>query len=401
MDVDINAEEHLDDGIGGAGVVLAAVVAIAMDEGKVPHHDSKMTGERFTHEFLTHPNPKTFRELCRMSADCFGAFLRLVKDHGLRDGPHITAAEKLTVLLYILGQGATQAMAASRFQHSKRSIHQAFHQALTAVLRTRFLVRPSLQEQHEYITGNPNFNGFFDGCIGAMDGTHIPAKVKKGRQEPYINKRINSPTQNVLACCNFDMTFSFVYPGFEGSAHDSRVLRDALMRNAFPFYGPHTYYLADKGFPLCTLCLTPFRNVNYHQNQFQHHQPEDPQELFNWRHASCRNIIERSFGAIKSRFRILREMPPYKYRTQVKMVMACFYIHNFIKQFGDNDDWLDPGNEEDIGDQDPYEPDILENVAQGPVFGQALNQPPGTVRRDGISIAMWNAVHPLNPVNHV
>ncbi|KAB2617435.1 hypothetical protein D8674_013304 [Pyrus ussuriensis x Pyrus communis] len=51
-------------------------------------------------------------------------------------------------------------------------------------------------------------------CIRAIDGTHIPASMSG---------------YNVTAC-NFDLEFMYVLSGWEGSAHDSRVLNDALTR---------------------------------------------------------------------------------------------------------------------------------------------------------------------------
>ncbi|CAN1140404.1 hypothetical protein LINPERPRIM_LOCUS24812 [Linum perenne] len=35
---------------------------------------------------------------------------------------------------------------------------------------------------------------------------------------------------NVLGVCNSDMEFIYTLAGWEGSAHDGRVLRDALIR---------------------------------------------------------------------------------------------------------------------------------------------------------------------------
>jgi hypothetical protein len=37
-------------------------------------------------------------------------------------------------------------------------------------------------------------------------------------------------TQNVLACCTPDMEFTYVLAGWEGSANDFTVLKDALQR---------------------------------------------------------------------------------------------------------------------------------------------------------------------------
>ena len=42
--------------------------------------------------------------------------------------------------------------------------------------------------------------------------------------------RKNEIATNVLGVCTPDMIFSYVLPGWEGSAADSRVLRDAITR---------------------------------------------------------------------------------------------------------------------------------------------------------------------------
>ena len=43
--------------------------------------------------------------------------------------------------------------------------------------------------------------------------------------------RKDGTTQNVLAAISFDLKFTYVLTGCEGSAHDSRVLNDAFARS--------------------------------------------------------------------------------------------------------------------------------------------------------------------------
>ena len=38
-------------------------------------------------------------------------------------------------------------------------------------------------------------------------------------------------TQNVLAACSFDLKFTYVLPGWEGTASDSKIIKNALTRN--------------------------------------------------------------------------------------------------------------------------------------------------------------------------
>ena len=43
--------------------------------------------------------------------------------------------------------------------------------------------------------------------------------------------RKNYPTQNVLAAVDFDLKFTYVLAGWEGSAHDATILADAVERD--------------------------------------------------------------------------------------------------------------------------------------------------------------------------
>jgi hypothetical protein len=45
-----------------------------------------------------------------------------------------------------------------------------------------------------------------------------------------FRSRKNALTQNVLAAVTFDLKFSYVLAGWEGSAHDATILADALQR---------------------------------------------------------------------------------------------------------------------------------------------------------------------------
>ena len=48
------------------------------------------------------------------------------------------------------------------------------------------------------------------------------ASVSHEDQVPFIGRK-GVPTQNVMATCSFDMQFTFVWAGWEGSAHDTRI----------------------------------------------------------------------------------------------------------------------------------------------------------------------------------
>jgi DDE superfamily endonuclease len=65
--------------------------------------------------------------------------------------------------------------------------------------------------------------------------------------------------------------------------------------------------------------------------------PQNPQELFNLRHSSLRNAIERIFGILKKRFKTLTQQLEFPFQIQVRLVKALCCIHNIIRQIGGDD----------------------------------------------------------------
>ncbi|XP_024015272.1 uncharacterized protein LOC112088943 [Eutrema salsugineum] len=136
---------------------------------------------------------------------------------------------------------------------------------------------------------------------------------------------------------NFDLEFIYVLSGWEGSAHDSRVLSDALRK----------FYLVDCGFANRLNFLAPFRGIRYHLQEWtgKGRDPNTAAELFNLRHASLRNVIERIFGIFKSRFVFFKSQPPFSYEKQTGLVLACAALHNFLRKECRSDLGEFPGEE--------------------------------------------------------
>jgi hypothetical protein len=112
------------------------------------------------------------------------------------------------------------------------------------------------------IADDPKYTPYFDDCIGALDGTHILAHIPTEDQARYRNRK-GTVSQNVLAVCSFDMRFLYLLPGWEGSAHDGRVLADAQGRHGFNT--PRgKYWLGDAGYGNTEFVMSPYRGVRYH-----------------------------------------------------------------------------------------------------------------------------------------
>ncbi|KAH9103801.1 hypothetical protein LEN26_002637 [Aphanomyces euteiches] len=144
---------------------------------------------------------------------------------------------------------------------------------------------------------------------------------------------------NVLAACDFDLMFTFVMTGWEGTAGDGK-LYEAALQKGFPL-PENGFDLMDAGFALTKSCLTPFRGTRYHLKEFGKGSqlPQNMEELFNLRHAQLRNVIERIFGVVKKRIPVLSYPVDYDYQFQVDLVLALCTLHNFIRLQNEYDDF--------------------------------------------------------------
>lgn len=78
--------------------------------------------------------------------------------------------------------------------------------------------------------------------------------------------------------------------------------------------------------------LAPYRGQRYHLNEWREgHTPTTSAEFFNMKHSAARNVIERCFGLLKLRWAILRSPAFYPIKTQCKIILACCFLHNHIR----------------------------------------------------------------------
>ncbi|XP_042481044.1 uncharacterized protein LOC122061692 [Macadamia integrifolia] len=186
----------------------------------------------------------------------------------LQDSRKIRVDEQLAMFMFrITGVGPTNRAVEERFQHSGQTVSYYFGKVLQGVLKLskEYIKAPSFDEIPMEIIANNKWWPYFKDCIGAIDGTHVTAIVPKGKQIPYRGRK-GITTQNVMCACSFDMKFTFVYAGWEGSANDCRVFNRALEDPTLRFPHPPQgkYYVVDSGYASKNGYLTPFKGERYH-----------------------------------------------------------------------------------------------------------------------------------------
>ncbi|XP_052620836.1 uncharacterized protein LOC128126768 [Lactuca sativa] len=197
----------------------------------------------------------------------------------------------------------------------------------------------------------------------------------------YIGRK-GYATQNIMIVCDFNMCFTFVWTSWEGTAHDTRIFNEALQRPDlnFPYPTGDKYYVVDVGYQNTRGYLAPYKdtNIRYHLPDFRRghtaaiREPRGPKEKFNYLHSSLRNIIERTFGVWKARWTLLRDMHVnYKYKNQVRIVIASMTIHNYTRKVGRFDETIN------MAQQESY------NHVRGDTGSDVYEEGPSTRRTDG------------------
>jgi hypothetical protein len=224
-------------------------------------------------------------------------------------------------------------------------------------------------------------------CLGAIDDTHVPMTTVEDRA-PLDRNRKGTLSHNVKVVYDFDLNFTFLSCGWEGSASDTGVLRSAISKT---FIVPEvTFYLVDGGYANTTSYISPYREVRYHLSQFRRRHSSQSgyanyKELFNHRHAILRNHIERAIGVLKKRFPILKVGTFHSIENQIKITAAAIAFHNIIRGQNGDERWLDnepayisPSQYVDVPEGDNNYPNDIESSD-------------GSTLRDQIALQMWAA----------
>ncbi|KAL4035331.1 hypothetical protein IC575_004015 [Cucumis melo] len=163
-------------------------------------------------------------------------------------------------------------------------------------------------------------------CLGALDGTYIKVNVS-ATDRPRYRTRKGEVATNVLGVCDTKGDFVFVLSGWEGSAADSRILKDAISR--------HNKLKLPK--------------ERYHLSEWREggNAPTTAREFFNMKHSLARNVTERAFWLLKGRWAILRGKSYYPVNVQCRTIMACCLLHNLINREMTNSEIIDDLDEGD------------------------------------------------------
>lgn len=152
-----------------------------------------------------------------------------------------------------------------------------------------------------------------------------------------------------MAVVNAKYEFIYIDVGCQGRISDGGVFKNTSfykkMENGSlnlpqhkPLPGrsqPVPYVLvADDAFPLTDNIMKPFKtDLN----------KGSPKRVYNYRLSRARRVVENSFGLLASVFRVFRKPIEVKVQsTIVDIVLACAYLHNFLRAQPDGSIYYSP-----------------------------------------------------------
>ena len=155
--------------------------------------------------------------------------------------------------MFMLYHNASTERLKKEFQHSGETMHRKITEVFDIIpaLTHRFVKLPNVNQTHVKIASDPRYMPLFQvsnryrifalittsqhkvptlipwfsffslmqNCIGAIDGTHVPITISEERAAPYRNRK-GTLSHNVMCACDFDLKFTFISCGWEGSTSD-------------------------------------------------------------------------------------------------------------------------------------------------------------------------------------
>ncbi|CAI0388501.1 unnamed protein product [Linum tenue] len=346
-----------------------------MDTDLVRHYD------RQRHLELAIRRSDTYAyDRVRMNRTLFNSFCHLlITEGGLKRTRNVDIDEMVYTFLRTISHNEKNRTLILNLRRSGETISRSIHRVLRAVIR----LNDMLMKKPVPIPENSTDSRwkYFKSCLGALDGTHVRVRPLKEDRSRYRDRE-GKLSMNVLGVCTPNLEFIYCLSGWEGSAHDGRVLRDALTRQNCFTVPQGCYYLCDAGYANSPGFLTPYRGQRYHLKEWGVNPPETAEEFYNMKHSSARNVIERIFGILKMRWAILRDSSWFAPREVARIVVACCIIHNFIKREQGADQFERTYQDEEPEHHPSTEVETIDTCSMHPC-------PEWTQYRNQIAISMW------------
>lgn len=290
-----------------------------------------------------------FRRRFRMSSFLFRNILEEIQHHNLffvqrRDATGrlgASAVQKMTAALRVLAYGASADSIDEYVRLGESTIIECVKQFCCSIVELyseRYLNCPS-EEEMKAITQFNSSRGF-PGLLGSLDCMHwVWKNAPKAFQGQFKGYKKNASTMVLEAIVSHDLYFWHAFFGSPGSLNDINILdRSPLMSDLYNGRYVECYYtlngkarnqpywLVDGIYPELSCFVKTIAEPVGEKDQY-----------FAARQESVRKDVERGFGVLQNRWRILKTPCEYWYRSEIiQIAYACVILHNMIVRDAQN-----------------------------------------------------------------
>ena len=250
---------------------------------------------------------------------------------------------KVAVSISRLATGNSMQSIADLYKIGLSTSQDAFSQftvAMKQVLLRKFIRWPSAVVMDKFAQEFQNLHGI-PYVVGAVDGSHIPIIGPRLHAADYYNRKgfHSILLQGVVSsrCLFWDFDI-----GWAGSMHDANLWSRTHIGRFCEAGRLSPYVLVgDAAYPCRPWMLAPFKG----------HKDGLTREEYHWNYvqSSTRMCIERAFGMLKGRWRILLKRVDVHLRNVPDLVSMCLLLHNICIIFGDSfwkNEWLQEATDE-------------------------------------------------------
>ncbi|CAG8640592.1 7934_t:CDS:2, partial [Paraglomus occultum] len=262
---------------------------------------------------LSDENPyNNFKCHFRIMRTTFNRLLSSISAHPIyqfsTQKPQTPIEIQVAIVLQRLANPMSYRQLETTFGIGQGSVTNFTNRFITAVLdNLRHIINwPRGEELQRVIEGfaPPELRSRIPNVIGAIDGSHIPiSQPRIEYHQRYINRK-GFYSVVLMAIVDDRERFIYIYSGQPGSMHDARVLKQSafwreVVNDSNGRFPGNTHILGDSAFPLMPWLLVPFKRRSSQELS-------RVQRQYNRIHSSARIAVERAFGKLKGRWRILR-----------------------------------------------------------------------------------------------
>jgi hypothetical protein len=306
---------------------------------------SHSKNDKWWTEIVPDMTERQFKDNFRLQRSTFSALIYHIgpyiqkKDTILR--PSIPVQKRIAVALYALGSTSELRTIGNLFGIGKNTAGLLLHEfccTLVDILFHRFIKFPNTDQEIKDTIDDFQTKYGYPMCLGALDGSHISIKPPLGFEIDYFNYKKHHSVI-LLAVVNASLQFIYVNVGAPGRSNDSSVFGSSKLAEVIQhqIYSNHfmminnvkiqSHLIADSAFALSKTLMKPFpERLNMPRRN----------TLFNYRLSRCRCTVERAFGSLKNRFRLLHKKMEFKLDNLTTIIKAATILHNLCIIEGDN-----------------------------------------------------------------